>query len=102
MRLAMRLSAAAAIVLLALVPATLHAQDARLEVRSDDGLKSVLTRHVGKRVTLVLTTGPELSGVVASVGDHVVHLTALTGREFFDAVVGLDRVSAVVVRVRGQ
>jgi hypothetical protein len=53
-------------------------------------------------VSLVLTTGPELTGVVASVGDQVVHLTGLAGREFFDAVVSLDRIGAVVVRVRGQ
>jgi hypothetical protein len=57
---------------------------------------------VGKRVSLVLGTGPELTGVVASVGDQVVHLTALSGRDFFDAVVSLDRIEAVVVRVRGQ
>jgi hypothetical protein len=98
----MPLAATAVIVLFALGPTILQAQDARLEVRSDDSVKSLLARHTGKRVTLVLTTGPELSGVVASVGDQVVHLTALSGREFFDAVVGLDRVSAVVVRVRGQ
>ena len=102
MRLAMRLATAPVIVLLALGPTILHAQEARLEVRSEDSVKSVLARQMGKRVTVVLTTGAELSGVVASVGDQVVHLTALSGREFFDAVVGLDRVSAVVVRVRGQ
>ena len=77
------------------------AQDAKLEVRSGDIVKTVLDRQVGKRVALVLTTGPELSGVVTAVGDHVVHLTELTGRELFDAVVSLDRISAVVIRVRG-
>ena len=99
----MRLTAAAvAIALLALAPATLPAQDAKLEVQGADTVKSVLARQVGKRVSLVLATGPELTGVVASVGDQVVHLTGLAGREFFDAVVSLDRVSAVVIRVRGQ
>lgn len=34
------------------------------------------------------------------VAGNVVHLSELSGREFFDAVVSLDRVSAVVVRVR--
>jgi hypothetical protein len=81
---------------------TASAQDTKLEVRSGDVVKTVLERHVGKRVGLVLATGPELAGVVTLVGDHVVHLSELTGREFFDAVVSLDRISAVVIRVRGR
>lgn len=85
------------------VPAfTASAQDAKLEVRSGDVVKTVLERQVGKRVGLVLTTGPELSGVVTAVGDHVVHIAELSGREFFDAVVPLDRISAVVIRARGR
>jgi len=36
------------------------------------------------------------------VGDKVVHLTSLTGREFFDAVVSLDQIAAVVIRVRSR
>ena len=51
---------------------------------------------------MVLTTGPELAGVVTSVGDKVVHLSELTGREFFDAVVNLDQVGAVVIRTRAR
>jgi hypothetical protein len=79
-------------------PAASFAQDARLEVREADTIKSVLERHVGKRVGLVMQTGPELTGVVVAVGQHVVHLGQLQGREFFDAAVSLDRITAVVVR----
>ena len=92
---------AVAILLVALsLPA--GAQDVKLEVRSNDTVRTVLERQVGKRVSVVLTTGPELAGVVTSVGDKVVHLSELTGREFFDAVVSLDRISAVVIRVRSR
>jgi hypothetical protein len=90
------------VVIVSASPFTAFAQDAKLEVRSGDVVKTVLDRQVGKRVGLVLTTGPELSGVVIAVGDHVVHLSELTGREFFDAVVSLDRISAVVIRARGR
>ena len=78
------------------------AQDAKLEVRSGDIVKTVLERQMGKRVGLVLATGPELTGMVTAVGDHVVHISELSGREFFDAVVPLDRISAVVIRARGR
>lgn len=100
-----RLSKALAVLAFAItlsVPlSTASAQDTKIEVRSGDVVKTLLERQVGKRVGLVLTSGPELAGVVTAVGDHVVHLSELTGREFFDAVVSLDRISAVVIRVRG-
>ena len=76
------------------------AQDTKLEVRDADTVKSVLERHVGKRVSLVVASGPELTGTVVKVTANVVHLGELQGREFFDAVVSLDRISAVVVRTR--
>ena len=78
-------------------PSLAVAQDARLEVKDGDNLKMVLERYVGKRVSLVMGSGPELTGVVVKVGANVVHLGELQGREFFDAAVSLDRISAVVV-----
>jgi hypothetical protein len=83
-------------------PGAPAAQEAKLEVRDTDTLKSVLERQAGKRVTLALATSPELTGVVAKVGGSVVHLSEIQGREFFDAVIALDRISAVLVRVRGR
>jgi len=99
----MRLPSALAVaILLTALSLPAGAQDAKLEVRSSDTVRTVLERQVGKRVSVVLTTGPELAGVVTSVGDKVVHLSELTGREFFDAVVNLDQVGAVVIRARGR
>ena len=94
------------LVLVALVVASYlpgaYAQDTKLDVRSADTVKSVLERQAGKRVSVVLNTGQELSGVVSSVGDKVVHLSELSGREFFDAVVSLEHIRAVVLRVRAR
>src|SRR5262252_9441635 len=102
----MRLSGAIAVLTL-VVAVAVHlpltaalAQDVKLEVKSSDTVKSVLERMVGKRVSVVLTSGPELSGVVSSVGDKVVLLTQLTGREFFDGVVNIEQIGAVIVRTR--
>src|SRR5688572_29872928 len=81
-------------------PSLAAAQDAKLELKDGDSLKSVLERHVGKRVSLVMAAGPELTGVVVKVSANVVHLGELGGREFFDAAVTLDRIHAVVIRVR--
>ena len=102
MRLPGALAVFALVVVSSLPLSTASAQDARIEVRTSDTVKSTLDRQVGKRVSLVLTTGPELTGVVTTVADHVVHISELSGREFFDAVVSLDRISAVVIRVRAR
>ena len=71
-----------------------------LELRQGETVKTLLADRVGKPVTLLLDSGQELSGKVAAVSDAMVHLTQLTGREFFDAAVRLDTVAGVIVRVR--
>jgi hypothetical protein len=83
-------------------PSIAAAQDAKLEIKGGDNMKAFLERQMGKRIGLVLTTGPEIAGVVTTVGDNLVHLSELSGREFFDAVVPLDKIAGVVVRVRNR
>jgi len=43
-----------------------------------------------------------LQGVVSKVGVTTLYITELTGREFFDAIVRLDHISAVVVKMRNK
>jgi hypothetical protein len=71
-----------------------------LAVGKDDTVEKVLAAQVGKRVTLKLGPGDELTGVVRSVTPKVVHLGEIAGREFFDAVVDTGRVVAVLVRTK--
>jgi hypothetical protein len=65
---------------------------------SDAAIASALTALKGKRATVKLQSGQELTGIVASVEDDTVKLTELTGMEFFDAVVRTDSIDAVVMR----
>jgi len=73
-----------------------------LAITPDDTTRSVIAAHKGKRVTLRLRGGEELSGVVRDATERLVVIGELSGREFFDAVVPLDAVEAVIVRVRTQ
>jgi hypothetical protein len=84
-----------------LLGSMIFAQEPKLSVGKDDTIRSVLSKYAGKRVTVKLDCGEELSGVVRSVGDNVVHLEELGGKEFYDAVVDLDEIAAVIVRARG-
>ena len=87
------------VLVLALITAAV-AQEAKMSIGKDDTIRTVLETHVGKPVTLKLDSGEELGGVVRTVGEHVVHVEKISGKEFFDAIVDLDEVAAVILRVR--
>jgi len=71
-----------------------------LEILNNDSIESVLTDHMGKRVTLKLDSGQDLSGIVKQVTDELTHLSELTGMEFYDAVIVNDEILAVIVRTK--
>jgi len=73
---------------------------AELQVGASDTVESVLKAQSGKRVTLRMRSGQELSGTVRTVNGKVVQIGAVSGREFFDAVVPLESVDAVLVRTK--
>ena len=57
-------------------------------------------KEADKSVALLLRNGSNLAGRVGAVGDHYVVLTELTGREFYDAQILIEDISAIEVRVR--
>ena len=63
---------------------------------------SLLQGSAGKAVELHLRSGEKMGGKVAGVTENVVHLSNLTGAEFFDAFIDAKDISAVVVRVAGK
>jgi hypothetical protein len=73
---------------------------AQLQVESGDTIESLLRAQKDQRVTLRLRSGQEVTGTVRAANARVVHLGAITGREFFDAAVPLDAIDAVLVRVK--
>jgi hypothetical protein len=99
-RIPMRRSSLAIVLTLTLFAAAVVAQEAKLLVTRQDTVASILSKQISASVTLKLDSGTEISGKVKLVGDHVVHITEVTGKEFYDAVVNLDDVEAVVLRAR--
>jgi len=98
----MRLKLAALALAAALAVPTALAQPAAqpLAVGADATVEKLLVAQMGKRVTLKLGPGDELTGTVKLVTPKVVHLGEIAGREFFDAVVDTTRVVAVLVRTK--
>ena len=66
--------------------------DASLE----DNLKSL----VGKKVLVTIVSGETLSGFVKNVGNHLIHLEKLGGKEYFDALIRIENICAVEAQFR--
>ena len=71
-----------------------------LGVEGNQPIRDNLKQRIGGRVLLRLVSGEEIGGTIVQVGEHAVHVSGLSGRDFYDAVIRLDQVSAVIVRVR--
>ncbi len=67
-----------------------------------DTAATILKKQTGQKVELRMKSGEKIGGTVKAVGDKAVHLSALSGQEFFDAVVMIDDISAVIVRTGGK
>ena len=61
-----------------------------------DNLKSLQ----GKKVTLTLESGHVVTGMIKEISDQLIHLEKLAGKEFFDALIRIEEISAIETRFR--
>ncbi len=87
--------------IVALACSSLSAQD-KSGLQANATVLSLLQGSAGKTVELHLRSGEKMGGKVAQVNDNIVHLSSLTGAEYFDAFVDVKDISAVVVRTGGR
>jgi hypothetical protein len=86
-------------VILAFASSDLIAQS-KIDLQPNDTIISILQRNTGQTVELRMKSGEKIGGKVEKVGDKLVHLSQLTGAEFFDAAVDTADVAAVIVRTK--
>jgi hypothetical protein len=96
----MQLRTMGMLVLLACLGTVPVARAEEFVVKAGDTIQKIVEDRKGKRVTLRLQGGEELTGKVRTVTKELVHLGELSGRDYFDAVVELSRISAVIVRAK--
>jgi hypothetical protein len=89
------------ILLLGLAVST-FAEEQTLTTQGAQPIRDTLKAKVGAKVSLQLIGGQEVSGKIVEVGEQAVHLAELTGKEFYDALIRLDHISALVLRVRDK
>jgi hypothetical protein len=78
---------------------TIFAQG-KIDLQPSDTILGVLQKNLGQVVELRMKSGEKIAGKLEKVGDKLVHLSALTGAEFYDAAIDTSDVSAVVVRTK--
>lgn len=71
-----------------------------LAIKADDTLAKILTEQKAKRVTVRLVSGEEMTGTVREVSANLLQLGELAGKDFFDGVVDLNKITAIVVRTK--
>jgi hypothetical protein len=95
------LALTALIIMLASVPSfskTVEVEGSRfnLKISMEENLKA----FQGLQVSVILTSGQELSGKIKAVGNGSLHLEALKGREYYDAFIRTRDITAVIAKLR--
>lgn len=57
-------------------------------------------QHIGKVVAIHTTGGEIIEGTIAQVTQKLVYIKELTLKDYFDAIVKLDRISNIEFRVK--
>ena len=85
-----------------LTATSIKAEDVKISLKQDATIRDILVAQVGKRVAVRLDSNEEMEGTIVTVGDGLVHMAKLSGKDFYDAVLRIDKISAVRIRVRDR
>ena len=97
-----------AVILLAAVSAGFPAEaEARKAVavegamfETTHSIRDNLKVYSGKEVVIHLRSGKTFQGYVKALGEHLVHLEKLSGRDFYDALIRIEDITAIEARFR--
>lgn len=76
-----------------------HAENYKIDLSPATDMKEILLGNIGKTVLLKTVNG-DIEGRVTKVGNSLVHISRVSRLEYYDAVISIDKISAVLVRAR--
>lgn len=76
------------------------AADEAASFNASVGIRENLQANVGKKVSLRISAGEAIEGTIAKVGDQAVQISKLTGKDFYDAIIRIDRIEAIIYKAR--
>jgi hypothetical protein len=85
-------------------PLTAHARalspvkDASFSVSASMGEN--LKNYLGKDVVIYLSSGKNFQSYVKNIGDQLIHLEKIAGKDFYDALIRIDDIIAIEAKFR--
>jgi len=74
--------------------------DERTAFNPFESMKENFLVNVGKRISIRTESGDTIDGAIAKVGDQNVLISKLSGKEFYDAVIRIDKIESFTFRAR--
>jgi small nuclear ribonucleoprotein (snRNP)-like protein len=76
-------------------------QNKGMRFNADVSLTNNLASFIGKKVTVTLQSGKTFTGIVKNVGGkRLLHMEQLEGKEYYDALIRIDNITAIDARIR--
>ncbi len=63
-------------------------------------IQYILSANKGELVTIKMQSGSEFTGKIVDVSGEVVHITELTGMEYYDAAASIKNIESIVIRAK--
>jgi len=90
------------VVLLCITPSMSEAQTESVKSKGDTVLIQELKKLKGSWVSITLNSGTTFSGSVMKVGKGMVHLSKIQNKEYYEALIRIDDISALGARFRNK
>jgi hypothetical protein len=90
------------------LPAWVEAQQAKVSAvegvsyNVNGSMADNLKSFIGKKVSITVNSGKSFTGTVKEVGNHLLHVEKLEGKEYFDALILIEHIEAIDARFRGE
>ena len=90
----------AMIVVTSLIATTAFSEENVFQFGKDSSLQTSLLQFKGKTIEIQLKTGGQLTGKLSEIGTQSILLKELRGKEYYDALIVIDDITAVIFKAR--
>ena len=88
------------IVITSLIATTAFSEENVFQFGKDSSLQTSLLQFKGKTIEIQLKTGGQLTGKLSEIGTQSILLKELRGKEYYDALIVIDDITAVIFKAR--
>jgi hypothetical protein len=82
------------------IATTAFSEENVFQFGKDKSLQTNLLQFKGKTIEIQLKTGGQLTGKLSEVGTQSILLKELRGKEYYDALIVIDDITAVIFKAR--